>query len=139
MQAFMNTRLAALAMMLVIFGAGIAVGMVVDRTLAQAAPEPPEVVEEEGEEDEERERRRGYIIERLDLTDDQRTRVEAMLAEYREQMKTFQEESSREYDRIVQETREALKSVLDEDQRATYEALLEERDRRRRNCRASLP
>jgi Spy/CpxP family protein refolding chaperone len=133
MQALVNTKLAALAMMLVIFGAGIAVGMVVDRTLAQAAPEPTEVVEEEEEEGEERERRRGYIIERLDLTEDQRTRIEAMLAEYREQMKTFQEESSREYDRIVQETREALKSVLDEEQRATYEALLEERDRRRRN------
>lgn len=135
MKSLIKTRLAALGVMLLVFAAGIAVGMVLDRTQAQAAPETGTSVERDrgDREGEGEERRRGWIIERVDLRPDQQILVDSILEDFRERMKTFQRSSSREYGRIVHEAREALKDVLDEDQRARYEALLEERDRRRRN------
>lgn len=129
MQTLMRTRLTALGVMLVIFIAGMAVGMVVDRRLAEAAPEEGTVRVE----DRDGERRRGSMIHQVDLTPEQQVQVDSLLAAFREQMKTFHKSSRREYDRIVQEARESIKALLDEEQRARYEALLEERDRRRRD------
>lgn len=131
MQSLMKTRLAALGVMLVVFIAGAAVGTLVDRSLAEAAPESAAVAE--ATEEEEGERRRGRMVDRVDLTPEQRVLVDSLVADFRARMKTFHESSRREYDRIVQDARESIKSVLDEEQRARYEALLEERDRRRSN------
>jgi len=128
MQSLMKTRLTALGVMLVVFVAGMAVGMVVDRGLAVASPESAAVAEE-GEEDEER--RRGRMIDQVALTPEQQVRVDSLVADFRERMKTFHESSRREWDHIVQDARESIKGVLNDEQRARYEALLEDRDRRR--------
>jgi Spy/CpxP family protein refolding chaperone len=130
MQSLMKTRLTALAVMLVVFVAGMAVGMVVDRGLAEEASGTAAVAEE-SEEDEER--RRGRMIDQVSLTPEQQVRVDSLVADFRERMKTFHESSRKEYDHIVQDVRESIKGVLDDEQRARYEALLEERDRRRHN------
>jgi Spy/CpxP family protein refolding chaperone len=129
MQSLMKTRMTALGAMLVIFIAGMAVGMLLDRNLAQAAPEEG-VVRVEGAEEE---RRRGSMIHQVDLTPEQRVQVDSLVTAFRERMKQFHESSRSEYDRIVQEARASIKAVLNEEQRARYEALLEERDRRRRD------
>lgn len=129
MKSLMKTRMAALGTMLVIFIAGMAVGMLVDRSLAEAAPEEEVVRVDAGDE----ERRRGSMIHQVDLTPEQRVQVDSMVGAFRERMKHFHESSRSEYDRIVREARESIKAILDEEQRARYEALLEERDRHRRD------
>jgi Spy/CpxP family protein refolding chaperone len=130
MMASTRTRLAALAVILLIFGAGLAVGMVLDRGIAEAAPEETRTAEAEKEEETEA-RRRGSVIGQIDLTSDQQVRVDSIVDHFREELKNFRTSYRTEYDRILTETREALKAILDDEQRAEYEALLEERDRQR--------
>jgi Spy/CpxP family protein refolding chaperone len=131
MMASTRTRLAALAVILLIFGAGLAVGMVLDRGIAEAAPEETRTAEAEKEEEETEARRRGSVIGQIDLTSDQQVRVDSIVDHFREELKNFRTSYRTEYDRILTETREALKAILDDEQRAEYEALLEERDRQR--------
>lgn len=128
MHASTKTRLWALLVVGLVFSAGVAVGTGLDWGTAQAAPDR-EAPAEEGEE-EERESR-GWILDELDLTPEQREEVDALVDHFREELKQMRRSYRKDYDDLVQEVRGAVMAVLDEDQQARYEELLAEHDRKR--------
>ncbi len=125
-----RTRLATLLVLAVVFGAGVVVGFVLDRGMAIAAPG----VEAEGEGEAPPPERRRFIIDHLDLPQDQRAQVDSVLEHYREQLEALQEEfeeafrpRSRE---LLIETRTAIRALLDDAQIAAYDSLIAERNQR---------
>lgn len=146
-----RTRAATLALLLLVFGVGVLAGVAGDRLLAGDSTEllagPAEAVSEpraDGErraeagddtargEDEEGEERRGRaLIHRVDLTDYQRVTVDSVLAYYRRHVRELTDTYNDAYWTAVEQTRDALRNILDEEQRIRYDSLLAENDRRR--------
>lgn len=132
-----RTRLVTLAVLLLVFVSGLLVGLAVDRTLT-AGPPAEEAEEREGRrdrDDDDRRRGRRYVIDGVELAPDQRSRVDSIIAFHRQRTKELSEEFEEEYRpryrQIVSETREAIKSVLTDEQAAIYDSLLSERARHR--------
>jgi hypothetical protein len=149
MASGMTARLATLVIFLVVFGAGLAVGVAVDRKVASAADAPvPSVVgegesreaagdEEEGEEDPPRERR--MLIERVGLTPDQKLQVDSIVAVMGGRMSDLQKDYRRQYWAVVDSSRASLKQILTMEQAVMYDSLLAESDRRRDRNAVRLP
>lgn len=131
-----RVRIAAVGTLVMVFGAGLVMGLALDRSVAQAAPEEPAATGSEPDSDpeEERNQRRGWIIERVDLSEAQRGEVDAVLEQFRERISRLAEDHQTRYWATVDSTRDVLRAILDEDQRAMYDSLLAESDRRRRNA-----
>lgn len=116
---------AAAVLGLVLF-AGVVLGVAVDRTLL-SRPEtggPPEGSAEVGRAEPPNE----WVIDRLDLSDEQRASVDSVVAHYGTQMSMFQKDFRPRYRAIVDSTTRALKALLTPDQRVLYDSL-EERSR----------
>jgi hypothetical protein len=149
MASGMTARLATLVIFLVVFGAGLAVGVAVDRKVASAADAPvPSVVgegesreaagdEDEGEEDPPRERR--MLIERVGLTPDQKLQVDSIVAVMGGRMSDLQKDYRRQYWAVVDSSRASLKQILTMEQAVMYDSLLAESDRRRDRNAVRLP
>ncbi|RMH13494.1 MAG: hypothetical protein D6701_12295 [Gemmatimonadetes bacterium] len=84
-------------------------------------------------------RRRSLIVERVGLSAAQQTAVDSIVEVHRAQMKALEEEFRPRAREILMATREALRSVLDDRQRAQYDSLLAEHDARRRERSSRKP
>ena len=126
-----RTRLLTALILSVVFGSGAIVGLALDQNLV-AGP----VEETEGEAAEERtERRRVPMYEQVGPNEAQMERIDSIVEEYRESMRSlhleFREAYNPRYQALIEETREAIKGVLDTEQAMAYDSLIAERDRRR--------
>lgn len=136
-----RARAATLGILLVVFGAGLAVGAAVDRQVA-AADVPPrtEAIPARGDsvsEDMPRDRR--MMIERVGLTPEQEVQVDSIVAARGDIMSELQKEYRERYWQIVDSTRSALRRTLTEEQAIQYDSLAAENDRRRRPESVRIP
>jgi len=121
-----STAGAAVALLLV-FAAGAAAGVALDRTwLAPDAGGAAAADEGREEDGEPRER---TVIERfseeLELTRSQRTRIDTILAHFRDRMHEMWSEVRPRYESMVDSARTRIIEVLDEEQARRYRELLE--------------
>lgn len=126
-----KTRLLTALVLAVVFASGAVVGLAVDRNLVADPVEevPPDTEEEQSE------RRRVPMYEQVGPNEAQMERIDSIVKEHRQSMRAlhreFNEAYNPRYQALIQETREAIKSVLDPEQAMAYDSLLAEYDRRR--------
>ena len=129
-----RTRLVTAAMLAVVFASGLTIGFAVDRN--RAAGPGDEVTSEETETTE---ARRVPMWEQVGPNEMQKASIDSIVRDYRGAMKSlhreFDEAYSPRYQALLIETREAIKSVFDLEQRAMYDSLLVDWDRRREEDR----
>jgi Spy/CpxP family protein refolding chaperone len=132
-----RTRLVTVGVISLIFSLGVLAGVAADRTFGDAltlfaAPpqeaEAPIPDEQAGEAEGNRSR---WIIHQVDLSEDQRVFVDSVVSYYRAEVRALSKRYDEAYWEAVQATRDALRAVLDVQQREQYDALLEARDRSR--------
>jgi hypothetical protein len=132
-----RTRLITVGVMSLIFSLGILAGVAADRTfgdpfaLFAAPPTESEVADPEAKEGEEAGNRSRWLIHQVDLSQDQRVFVDSVVAYYRAEVRALSRQYDAAYWEAVQATRDALRAVLDVEQREQYDALLDARDRSR--------
>jgi hypothetical protein len=136
-----RTRLVTLGVLALVFGLGVLVGVVADRTVGDgwdraSTDDAAEATDSEADSaaqdaDEAPESRSRWLIHQVDLSDPQRVFVDSVISFYRAEVRSLSESYDAAYWEAVQATREALRGVLDPLQRARYDELLEERDRAR--------
>lgn len=128
-----STAGAATALVLV-FAAGVAAGVALDRTWlapeeATAGASRAEADGDDGKRKEGREDRERTVIERfseeLELTRSQRTRIDTILAHFRDRMHEMWSEVRPRYESMVDSARTRIIEVLDEEQARRYRELLE--------------
>lgn len=122
----MKPKLITAMILTVLFGSGFVMGIAWDGRL-DASPASAEDGRAPGEEG----RRRGLIVEGVGLSAEQKESVDAVVNEYRQEMKALQEEFRPRYRSIIAGTRDGIKELLSTEQAAEYEALLVEHDARR--------
>lgn len=144
MERELRTRLGSVGILLVVLASGVVLGVAWERRGASVGAEAAESEVRGGDEDEDRDRRgdddrrdRRRIVDRVELRPVQEDRVDSIVEIHKERMKALQREFREEYNprywSLVQETREAIRTVLDADQEARYDSLLAEHDRKRRD------
>lgn len=131
-----RVRLITLAVLSLVFVSGFLVGFALDRSLtAGPAAERSEKADRGRDLGDDRRRDRRYVVDRLEIDPEQRIRVDSIIAFHRQRTRELSEEFEEEYRpryrQIVSDTREAIKSVLTDEQAATYDSLLSERARHR--------
>ncbi len=130
-----RTRLVTAAMLAVVFASGLTIGFAVDRDLVAGSGDEPA-----GEETEATEARRVPMWEQVGPNEIQKASIDSIVRDHRGAMKSlhreFDDAYSPRYRALVAETREAIKSVFDLDQRMEYDSLLADWDRRREEERA---
>lgn len=129
-----STTAAAVALVLV-FGAGVAAGVALDRTwLAPDRASGPEATRSEKPEGKKPERER-TVIERfsdeLELTRDQRARIDTILDHFRDRMHEMWSEVRPRYRTLVDSARTRIVEVLTEEQAEQYRELLRREAERR--------
>ena len=141
-----RTRFATAMILAVVFASGVFLGLAADSGLrAEGAPVPSgaEVAETEQPEQTETaeapaEEEQRYTFYEVEPNEEQLSRIEVIVAEYRDQRETIREElievyraayrSERDgrYRELTLETRELIKGVLSPEQAAEYQRLLDE-------------
>lgn len=124
-------RLLTVALLGLLFGAGFMAGIAADRRLLAARPDT--TVTEPRSAERERRDGRSLIIDRVDLTPEQKLRVDSIVEHHRKRLAELQGEFRPRYREIVNETRLEIKAVLTAEQAAAYDSLLDERRRRSRD------
>ncbi len=145
-----RARLLSATVLLLVLGAGFALGMAVERRLGaghltESGPqwsgdrEPGAAAGGQVAPADSASRRRTLLVEQVGLSAEQKVRVDSIVAFYRERVRELRERFDQqwevEYGEILSETRSALKAVLNPEQRAAYDSLLMEADRRRQERR----
>jgi hypothetical protein len=148
MAAGFTTRVATLAILLLVFVAGLAVGVAVDRQVAAAAdapPPPPPVaterpaVPEEREERDDPPRERRMMIERVGLAPEQKLQVDSIVDVMGSLMSDLQKDYRKRYWAVVDSTRASLRQTLTPEQAVMYDSLVAKNDQRRRSDPVPLP
>jgi hypothetical protein len=126
-----KSKTLALALLIGSFMVGGVVGALVDRSLVRGA-----VSESSGEErGHDRDRRQSYmdwLAAELDLTDDQREHVAAVLETNREEVRALWRETRPAFEELRDRLRAQVREALTEEQQTAYDSLLaSEHDRRR--------
>jgi len=137
-----RTRLITAMLLVVVFSAGLLLGLAADSSSLSA--ESPEVIAagtgSDSLETEAAPRRRN-MYEHVEPNEEQLARIETIMAEHRARTTELDEEmraqTSAGFRVIVLETREAIKSVLTSEQAAEYQDLLDDYDARREAERAA--
>jgi hypothetical protein len=128
-----RTRLMTAAVLVVVFGAGIMLGVAADGTLSATTPDEVAAIDEQPEE--EARRRRTPMYEQVGPDAEQSALIESIVLEHRERMDVLHDEFrgayNPRYQALVQDTREAILGVLSPDQAAQYQELLDGWDQRR--------
>ncbi|HEX2191503.1 MAG TPA: hypothetical protein VHG51_21505 [Longimicrobiaceae bacterium] len=127
-----RARLLGIALLVATFAAGLLAGAAFDRTLAAREPEPPQ---EAGWDCRGHGAKTSMILDRLDLTPEQRTRVDAVMERRRAQADSFWEREGPRMRAIVDSTRAEVRAILTPEQRAEYDRLREEHRAARRAAR----
>lgn len=151
-----RVRILSATVLLLVLGAGFALGMAVERRLeggrlTESASQwsgdrdPAAAAGGQTAPPDSAPRRRTLLVEQVGLSADQKVLVDSIVAFYRERVRELRERFDRqwegEYGQILSETRATLKAVLNPQQRAAYDSLLVEADRRRqeRRLRDTVP
>jgi len=128
MNKLLRTRLTTVVVLIVVFGAGILLGMAADRSMAAtpaAEAARPAASGDSG--------RRGPLWEQVGPSDAQKIVIDSIVAEYRTAMRSLHAEFNAAYDpryrALLDETRAAIKGVLTPEQAHAYDSLVAERDR----------
>lgn len=124
MPLFGRMRMLGVALLAATFIAGALAGAAVDRVLS--ADEPERV-----ERDRNGHRDRSYIIERVEMSEEQRNTIELILEDRSERMRAVWREVEPRMDAITDSARMEIMGVLTPEQRAEYERKLEERRSKR--------
>ena len=151
-----RTRLATILILFLVLATGSVLGIAVDRRLeargssgGEVAPEGEgrrsrggdSVSEGEGRSSS---NRSSLLVERVGLSEVQRTQVDSIVSEYRRQMRALHDEIEDEirqayqprFRELLAEVRDELRAVLTTDQRTAYDSLLVEYDRRHEERRS---
>ena len=130
-----RTRLLTAGVLLTVFGAGLLLGYAADSTLTAspaAASEPTDEVTSDGAAAEEE---RVPMYRQVGPDSAQSLVIDSIVQEHRERIdalnRQFQDEYDPQFRQIVEETRAAIRGVFTPAQAAQYQALTDERDRRR--------
>ncbi len=116
-----RARLLGIALLVVTFAAGMLAGAAFDHALAAREPAP---AQEPGWHCHgPHGKKTSMILDRLDLTPDQRTRVDAIMARRRAQADAFWEREGPRMRGIVDSTRSEIRAILTPEQRAEYDRL----------------
>lgn len=119
-----RARLLGLALLVATFAAGMLAGAAFDRTLTAREPEP---VQEPGWHCHgPHGKKTSMILDQLDLSPEQRRRVDAIMARRRAQADTFWKREGPRMRGIVDSTRVEIRAVLTAGQRAEYDRLREQ-------------
>lgn len=134
MSETLRVRLVAAGVLILVFVAGVTVGLALDRPFSEALESMQAVAGEvddgDTDSDEGSNTSGGWIIDRVDLTYDQQVQVDSVLAYYQERMSELQRDYRPRYWEIVETTRESIKALLTDEQEALYDSLLRARDHR---------
>lgn len=109
------------------FAAGIAVGVAVDRR----APASVRAEGEARQPDRDSSPPNNRIIDRLEMTPEQRARVDSVVAEYGRRMSELQREYRPRFHEMVDSANSALRESLTEEQRVRYDSIRAAAERRR--------
>lgn len=138
MKPTQRARLGAVAILVLVFGSGVALGLAWDRHLTAA---PPVTMADStatggGDEEAEKERRPPMYRQVGELTGEQEARIDSIVQHHRGAMKELQQEFRSNWDprywAIVDRTRSGIRSVMTAEQIARYDSLVVEYDRERR-------
>lgn len=122
----MRPKIITAVILTVLFGSGFVMGVAWDGPLNANPPSS-----EGGGERANEGRQRGLIVEGVGLTVEQKESVDAVVNDYRQEMKALQEEFRPRYGSIIAATRDGIKELLSEEQVAEYDSLLIEHDAKR--------
>lgn len=132
MDKLLRTRLATAVVLTVVFGTGVLLGLAADRSLAAT---PAGEVSRPDTTEEATPRRRVPMYERVGPDAEQKMVIDSIVSEYRVAMKAlhaeFRAAYNPRYQKLVEETRSAIKGVLTPEQAQAYDSLIAESDRRR--------
>ena len=151
-----RARLVTLLVLLLVLSAGFVMGVAMDRQVLTPQLTERDLAGSEGREDrgsrdargEPRDSlrsRRPLLVEQVGLSDVQKAQVDSIVSFYQREMRDLHRETSVAYDagyrEILNQTRNSLRQVLTDEQKAAYDSLLVEFDRRRaeRRSRDSVP
>lgn len=122
-------RLVGLGLLVATFLVGALAGAAVDRVLSADVPE----ARRDGRDDD---RRRSYVIDRIDMTADQRAAIDAILERRSARMRAVWKETGPRLEAITDSARAEIMGVLTPEQRAQYEQHLRARhDRKEKDGR----
>lgn len=130
MDKLLRTRLTTVAVLAVVFGSGVLLGIALDRSVVPTPAEDLARTEEERPEE-----RRRPMYEQVGPSEAQKIAIDSIVQEYRTAMRAlhaeFRAAYDPRYDALVRETRAAIKGVLTLEQAHAYDSLVAERDRLR--------
>ena len=129
-----RTRLLTAGVLLTVFGAGLLLGYAADSTLT-ATPAAALVPTGAVGSDDEAEEERVPMYRQVGPDSVQSVVIDSIVQEHRDRIDALNRQFQGEYDpqfrQIVEDTRAAIRDVFTPEQAARYQALTDERDRRR--------
>lgn len=145
MERVTRTRLASLAVLVLVLASGVVLGRAWERSSAGDGADAEEVRrdtrtgDDDREERKDRRRGRNLIVDRIDLSEEQEERVDSIVDVHVREVRSLQRELQARFEAeyepreraIVQNTREGIRAVLTPEQREEYDSLLAQRDRKR--------
>lgn len=134
-----RARLLGIALLVVTFAAGMLAGAAFDHALAAREREPAPVQEPGWHCHGPHGKKTSMILDRLDLSPEQRARVDAVMARRRAQADAFWEREGPRMRGIVDSTRNEIRAILTAEQRAEYDRLREQHRAARRAEREGKP
>jgi len=127
-----RTRLATATVLVVVFGAGLLLGLAVDGSLVATPSEVTAAGEAEGADERQR---RTPMYEQVGPTEEQMVLIDSILVVRKARMdelhKEFRSAYNPRYQALIEDTREAIKGVFTPEQAVEYQALLDDFDRRK--------
>ncbi len=128
-----RTHLLTGLVLVVVFGAGILLGVVVDRSVAVASP--PDVAVADSASATASPARRRPLYEQVGPTADQMAKIDSIIGDYREAMKAlhaeFRAAYNPRYEALVRDTRKAIDGIFTPAQAQAYDSLLADYERRK--------
>lgn len=133
MERMLRTRLVTGVVLAAVFGAGVLLGLALDRSLA--APPAGEMVRADGGQGTADQGRRHPLYEQVGTSAEQKVRIDSIVGNYRSAMKAlhaeFRAAYNPRYEALVAETRTAIKGVLTPEQVQKYDSVVAEYEQRR--------
>jgi len=131
-----RTRLLTAVLLFAVFGSGILLGFAMDSSLDAEQPEvSSEAQGADQEPAEEQPQQQHYIYEQVEPNEEQLSRIESLVAEYRVRRDSLDEEMQARWNdtrrQVILELREAIKAALSPEQAAEYQRLLDEYEAQR--------
>ncbi len=127
-----RVRIMAMAVLVLVFVGGMVVGVALDRSVADAAPvaEISDVRQVAPEVTTPLREGRGWAIDRIDLDEDQRAEVEAVIMRWLDEMSRRVQRCETSYQEVIDGARAEVRESLTEEQRAEFDAVLAEQNAR---------